>query len=372
MSREAPQTIEEKVADHYVVDVDFHNSVDLDRLLTYVESDAVRDIVEKHGPPAGHTRDWYPGYSVDATNRAEAVGRAASTEEIVEARERMGVDAVLVNANLLLSVAVGRYPTVKNELVRAYNDYLLEEVVDHDEGVYGLVGVPHWDPEFAAAELDRVGDEDGFVGAQGWYGFNKPLSGAEHDPIFERLEALDLPFCLHGSGWHNRGVLDDGLESYLVSIAVEWSSAAMVTALNLIAGGVFSRYPDLSIVMQEAGVTWLPFLAYRGDEAYQTHPEDVRFTAGLFEEGMDYLEKQPSEYLFENFYVSTQPISLPQQPRMAEAMLDLCRAEDTFMFSSDWPHGTLDSPTWVTDNPAIDEETAAKIYHENARDVFGL
>lgn len=372
MSTNKPKTIDEKVQDHYVVDVDFHNSVDLDTLLTYVESDAVRDIVEKHGPPAGHTRDWYPGYSVDATNRAEAVGRAATTDEIVEARGRLGVDAVLVNANFLLSVAVGRYPTVKNELVRAYNDYLLEEVVDTDRGVYGLLGVPHWDPAFAADEIDRLGDADGFVGAQGWFGFNRPLSGADHDPIFAKLVEYDLPFCLHGSGWHNQGSLDDGVESYLVAIAVEWSTAAMVTALNLIAGGVFDTYPDLDIVMQEAGVTWLPFLAHRADEAYQTHPEDVRFTAGMFERDSDYLDRQPSEYVFDNFSVSTQPISLPRQPRMAEAMLDLCHAEDTFLFSTDWPHGTLDSPTWVIENAAISDDLTERIYAENARALFDL
>jgi hypothetical protein len=137
----------------------------------------------------------------------------------------------------------------------------------------------------------------------------------------------------------------------------------------MITTGVFEKYPDLRVVVQEAGVSWIPFLANRMNEIYYTQPEDIKLTERMAELGKEYLEKDPGEYVYENFYFSTQPIALPK--RNKDAMLRLCEAERTFMYSSDWPHHTLDPVNWVFD-PAIEDDLREQILHGTAKRCYGI
>jgi predicted TIM-barrel fold metal-dependent hydrolase len=133
--------------------------------------------------------------------------------------------------------------------------------------------------------------------------------------------------------------------------------------------GVFDKFPDLDVVVQEAGTHWIPYLAYRTDEYYQIDSEDVKLAERLYNRDQEYLERLPSEYIFENMYVTTQPIALPPRADQVEAMLTLERAADMFMFSTDWPHNAMDATDWLFDAPAIDADLREHIFHDNAASV---
>ena len=45
-------------------------------------------------------------------------------------------------------------------------------------------------------------------------------------------------------------------------------------------------------------------------------------------------------------YVRAQPMALQDWPNEAKEILDLSMVEDTFLYSSDWPHQTLNPATW--------------------------
>ena len=62
-------------------------------------------------------------------------------------------------------------------------------------------------------------------------------------------------------------------------------------------GRVFERHPELRIVSVEADAGWLPHFAYRMDSGYKRH----RFWMKVGD-----MEKLPSEYLFENVYLTFQ------------------------------------------------------------------
>jgi predicted TIM-barrel fold metal-dependent hydrolase len=53
-------------------------------------------------------------------------------------------------------------------------------------------------------------------------------------------------------------------------------------------------------------------------------------------------------------------------------MLDLSMAEDVFLYSSDWPHQTLDPPTWFYTSRAFDEDLRRSILCENAEEILGI
>jgi predicted TIM-barrel fold metal-dependent hydrolase len=85
--------------------------------------------------------------------------------------------------------------------------------------------------------------------------------------------------------------------------------------------------------------------------------------------GKEYLDADPGEYFFDNCYLSTQPIALPNQNK--RAMLKFCRAEETFMYSSDWPHHTIDPVNWVFDS-VIEDELRKQILQRNAEACYRL
>jgi predicted TIM-barrel fold metal-dependent hydrolase len=354
-----------------VIDADFHLQLPLKKLNRYVDDPMLRDKLEKHGPPREPVLGWKGGYATDSEESAETFhGVAIDREEIADVATDFGLDAVVVDPGTHVPFAAARYPTLKNVLLRAYNNYVLEHVVDVDEGIFAAMVVPSWDPELAVAELDRVGDEQGIVGAQGFFSKMQPWGALEYDPVFDVLTDKDLPLLLHPLGITGRfDPISDTMRTWPELQVVGVGHNMMANVVNLVMTGVFDKFPGLDVVAQEAGTHWIPYLAYRTDEYYQIDSEDVKLAERLYNRDQEYLERLPSEYIFENMYVTTQPIALPPRADQVEAMLTLERAADMFMFSTDWPHNAMDATDWLFDAPAIDADLRERIFHDNAASV---
>ena len=146
----------------------------------------------------------------------------------------------------------------------------------------------------------------------------------------------------------------------------------MVTTAYMILSGVFDKYPDLNVVLEEEGHWWVPFLRYRLDEFYEMHPDDIILQPRKHEMGERRLERKPSEYIRNNIYVTTQPMAPRERVSDTKQMLEQSMAEDTFLYSSDWSHQTLDPATWAFNNPAFDDNLRKAILHENAEEIFGI
>jgi predicted TIM-barrel fold metal-dependent hydrolase len=191
--------------------------------------------------------------------------------------------------------------------------------------------------------------------------------------MFEALVEYDLPLVLHGSlsMWPQHTPVGDGMLSWTEMLGLDWPVHAQVTVANMIMSGVFDAFPDLQVVIEEGGHWWLPFLRYRLDEFYEMHPDDVIVQPRKYERGERRLHRKPSAYLRDNVYVTTQPMAPPERTREFEQMLELSMAKDTFLYSSDWPHQTLDPATWAFSAP-FDEDLRNAILHENAEALFGI
>ncbi|WP_203229099.1 amidohydrolase family protein, partial [Halobellus captivus] len=89
-----------------------------------------------------------------------------------------------------------------------YIEYMLEEVLDPDEGIYGLAPIPYGDVDASLDILERVEDEDAYVGACFvTAGASPPLGNRKYDRIYERCEQMDYPIVFHTGG--------SGLDEYV-------------------------------------------------------------------------------------------------------------------------------------------------------------
>lgn len=373
------EPIRESMRKEFIVDADIHLTPDIDDLLPYTEDrdDRTRKRIESTTfPPDGHppaTTHWTAAYSTnEGGDGLDTQGHAETGEDILHAMEENAVDMPLVTSGLNRLPAT-QNPRMAEAICRAYNNYLLDRVTSVDENIKGMAMIPQWNPQAIVEELERIGTEEDIVAVYGWFGPFEPMGLPKFDPVYEKLVELDLPWALHGSAafWPKYEPLGGGMRSWNEFLGFAWPCHALMNTINMILTGVFDSYPELSIVYQEAGLGWLPFVANRLDEFYQDHPEDVKLTERMYDEGQTYLDKLPSEYLFDNFYYATQPISLPERSTHAKAMLEMCHAKDCFVFSTDWPHHTFDVPNWLA-RSYIDEETRESILRENAMEAFRI
>lgn len=364
------QETQSELAEEYIVDVDFHIDPPADRLLPYIEDDRIAHVVEKSGyPPTGI--QWYSNYATnDEGSGLRTQGRAVTGEHLAEAMEVVGDDVVLVTPGIN-SLPGAQSPRMKTVLCRAFNDYVLDQVEGRD-GLKMMAMLPQWDPDAMVEELERIGDRPEVVSGYGWVGaINKMLGAPDYDPVYEKLTDLDLPFTLHASTvfWPRSDPVGSGIRTWTELFGLAPGVYAIMTAGNMIMTGVFDAHPDLNVVFQETDFNWLTYAAYRMDEFYKDHPQDVQLTDRLALREQTYLERLPSEYLFDHFYFATQPICRPDRSDHFESQLELCEAESTLMFSSDWPHHTYDPPTWTLD---LGEDLRNRVLHENAQEVYRL
>jgi len=366
--------VTEEMEEAFVVDVDFHVEPSMETLLPYAENSAVERNLKIEGfPPT--TRYWASSYATPyGDNGRTTHGVAETAEDIIDVKEKLAVDVSLLTPgyNTLPDV---QNVVMKDEIVRMYNDYVLEEIAPADENIKVLPAIQQWSPERAAEEINRLATDDSVAGFYGFFGSYSLLGNKEYDQVFEALVEHDMPLALHGGGtgnWPQKDLIGNSLQTWSEMYGLVHPVRAMMMVGNMIMNGVFDKFPELQMAIIEGGSNWVPFVANRLDEVYHDHPEDVRMTERLDELGQEYLQKQPSEYLLDHFAFSTQPISSPDKPKNFAAMLEMMNAKENLMFATDYPHYTLELHNWVLESSAIDEELQERILHENAERVFQI
>jgi predicted TIM-barrel fold metal-dependent hydrolase len=369
---DAESEVPEQAFDDYIVDMDFHVNPQEEELLSYVKDDRVAEKLQTEFGMTPVMGKWDAAFAIPSGEEGLFTqGRAEYAEDVREACEMMAIDEPIVNPGIN-NLNLQHHPVLKNGVAYAANEYMLHNFTD--EGILSSMMVPKWDPEFAVEEIHRVGDNNNIVAAYSWFDPKTPWGNEQYDEVFEALVHHDLPLMLHGSlaYWPQHSYIGDDMLTWTEILGFDWPMHGIVNLVNLIMRGVFDKYPDLKVVFQEAGHWWLPFVKYRMDEFYEMHPEDIAILPRKMDTGERYLEQTPSSYLEENVYICTQPFALPRNSSEARNMLDLSMAQDMFVYSSDWPHQTLDPPTWYYTTNYFDQETRDAILHENASEILNI
>jgi predicted TIM-barrel fold metal-dependent hydrolase len=246
------------------------------------------------------------------------------------------------------------------DYARRANDDLAESVRESPDRFGAFATLATQDPDAAADELQRAVTDLGFAGALiNGRTHDRYLDDSAYEGLFERAETLGVPIYLHPTTPHPAVMdawfapyVEDGLHLASWGFAV----AAGTHALRLIYSGLFDRHPRLQMILGHLG-EMLPFSAFRTDRYY-----------GLGGDGGGRrLQKLPSEYLRNNFYVTTSGnFSGPAFGCTLEVM-----GADRVMFSVDYPmDDNKDGAEFIASYP-MDEATRRQVSYRNAARLFG-
>ena len=344
-----------------IVDSDVHLTVSNEDLAPYTDQ-PYRDLVSTGRIfPNPSTWDSTMGGSIEYLERAEDF----STPEAVTAFcEEYGVDHPLVNTNPLVNVFSD--PAVATHLMRAHNDYLLDRVLDETDDCYGLAALSLQEPEETAEEIDRLGDERRIVG--GYIpnpGVNPPPGDPRYDPVYQALEDNDLPVAFHAN--NDAAVYDfprqsQGFRTYLEAHSVFHMWYQTMTIASLVGQGTPVKFPDLRFVTLEAGISWVPYIMFRLNRECAMRKREAPL-----------LERQPEEYIRDQFYFASQPLAEPMNVEHLKGIIDMIGC-DSLLFASDYPHWDFDHPSAFTEHleRLFDGDQRRQVLQENPREVFGV
>ncbi|MFB6354054.1 MAG: amidohydrolase family protein [Halobacteriales archaeon] len=358
-------------ADERVIDCDYHFMDSFKRVAEYMPEPWRTKYRNSYWGDSGVTQavsSFFPTSTGDRQNYGKITREHSNYPQAPEEPERIreGMDFLDLDATLLIShlaLAAGGVRADDERVqsfAKGYLEYMLDEVLDPVDGVYGLAMIPYHDIDASLDVLDRVADEDAIVGAcLITAGASPPLGNRKYDPIYERCEALDLPVVYHTGGSGLDEYVRAGYQEMIETHTLGFLESNMSQIVSVACQGVPEKFPDLDIVFMESGVTYLPGLMSRLDEEYLKRPEEAPL-----------LDARPSEYI-SDFYFGTQPLEVSARNDLLELCFDMVGV-DRLLYASDYPHWDYDTPAIVTELPMLDDDERRAILAGNAARVFDL
>jgi len=350
-----------------VVDADVHLTVQNGAISPDVMS---RYVDDKYHDRLRASSTFPQSYGADRTNApGERIGyddRLLTSPERVEQNVVKGlhVDYPILNTN----PGVQKLPDedLAVGLMRAFNDYLLDQFLDETE-FYGFAAIAQQQPERAAEEIDRMGTEDQIVGIYlGSTGPQTPLGDPKFDPIYEAAEDNGLHVAYHGAAGdkfrYDFPKQHHGLRNFMEmhSLAHLWSQSLTVT--SLIANGVPEKYPDLNFSFLESGLTWVPHLMWHLNQEYERKQDELTV-----------LSRSPEQYIRDQFYFASQPLGEPETVEQLRDFIDVIGTE-SIMFASDYPHWDFDHPMELDKHlrSVFTAEQREQVFWKTPAEAFGL
>ena len=220
----------------------------------------------------------------------------------------------------------------RQEICRAGNDWLADTCEEGDGRLWPVTVLDYTDLDWAIVELARMRKR----GSRIVLIPGSPIEGVSPahpswDKFWQAVTDNGMAAMLHTGfermsfdpGWGNMAADPTLLRQFGGSFR---HVTPMLLLNALVYAGVFERHPNLTVMVAELGVGWLPFFVNDIDDR-------ISPTAQLFLGNWKYPLK-PSEYLKRN--VRATPLAGGNDSPLDRIMSDL--PEDMLLFSSDFPH----------------------------------
>jgi uncharacterized protein len=255
------------------------------------------------------------------------------------------------------------------EIVRTYNDFLVEWMSPAPERFVALANVPFWDSNAAAAETARAAKlgHRGIVmtGIPERHGL-PPLADRSWDVLWEACTEHGMPIHFHSGGGDTSGAINSVRQRSMgagAMMAAGTTNIILDTGMSLsdlLHSGVLPRFPETRWVVVESAVGYMPFVLECADEHFRRYQST----------GYEMYEALPSEYFHRQVFGTYWFEKLDQH------VLDRVGAENV-MFETDYPHPTCllrDEIVHAANEglAAVDPDDRQKILWRNAATLYGI
>ncbi len=246
-----------------------------------------------------------------------------------------------------------------NEMLRIYNDWLHDFCSHHPDRLIGLANVPSHDMEAAVAEVKRAARR----GVRGIDVANRPdmipLFDEHYEPLWRIAHETGIPVHFHTIGGRSPDyskmtptVARRAFATFICGFQMHMS----YMLIQLMFSGAFERYPNLKVVIGEAGLGWIPYVLEHMDLEWEDQFKDL-------------LKMKPSEYWHRQCYATYQTDQVG-----VKLLKEL--GEDNVMWGSDYPHPDgiwPDSQEYLKrELDHVPEATRRKVVCDNAVKLYRL
>ena len=340
------------------IDCDIHPAVPSLKALHPYLSDHWRDIVIQRGV---HELDSiaYPAHS-PLTSRPDwrAAGRKPGsnldllrTQALDPFRTSIAIANCLYGAQLLFSEDMGA------GFARAINDWVAREWLDQEPRLRASIIVPSQSPELAVDEINRVAPDQRFVQVLLPVMGEVPLGKRQNWPIYAAAQKHGLPVGIHAGSTYRHPVTPLGWPTYYTEDYAAQAAGFQQALTSLITEGVFTKFPDLKVVLIESGFTWLPAHLWRL----------TKFWRGLRME-IPWVDRAPSEIVKTNVRLTTQPCDAPPEEAQLQKLMEHLDSDELLLFSTDYPHWQFDGEDALP--PGLSPALVRKIMIDNPRATY--
>ncbi len=335
------------------IDCDLHPApAGIEALLPYMEphwADQARHrglhdletIAWPSNAPLSARPDWRP---------ADARPGSDPARLIRDALDGFGTRFAILNC--LYGAAMVYSEDMAAGLCRALNDWLRAEWLDRDPRLRAAIVLPPHAPELAAEEIERAGADRRFVQALLPVMGEWPLGRRRNWPVFAAAERLGLPIAVHAGSAYRHPPTPVGWPSFLAEDYTAQATAFQSALTSLVTEGVFQKFPALTFVFAESGVSWLPAHLWRL----------AKFWRGLRME-TPWVDRSPEEIVRERVRFTVQPFDAPSEPEAVRRLLDHLGSDDMLLFATDYPHWQFDGAGALP--PGLPEELVRRIAVDN-------
>jgi predicted TIM-barrel fold metal-dependent hydrolase len=202
------------------------------------------------------------------------------------------------------------------------------------------------------------------------------------DPIWSAIRDVGLPISQHGGA---------GLPAYnppgfatILTVALENAFYSSRSLWQMIAGGVFDRFPELRVAYIETQLYILVPAIAQLDQTLSWSEDWMAFARLMNRERS--VQRMASDYIGENCFIGVSPFD-PRQLAFDQLVGKDADQQpipgfhigaDAAMFGIDYPHfesiapDTKDMVTTFAAHPSITEDDVQKILFDNAADLYGF
>jgi predicted TIM-barrel fold metal-dependent hydrolase len=206
-------------------------------------------------------------------------------------------------------------------------------------------------------EIERCAKDKRFVQVLMLVNGEMPLGKRYYWPIYAAAERHGLPVAIHAGSSYRHPVTPMGWPSYFAEDYVAQAQCFQSALTSLVCEGVFSKYPNLRVVMTESGFTWLPAYLWRLSKYWH----------GLRLE-IPWVDRSPTEIVRSNVRFTLQPVDAPPQPEQFERLLDHMGSDELLLFSTDYPHWQFDDDAVLPEG--LSKDLVRKIAVDNPKNTY--